>query len=574
MKKVYILLAVLSMAALASCQQNEIDGGDTYIAQKGDIAFSMARNGGATRSSVSKAAVKGMTIDLGTQDGTHFVLEESVANLDFVDYGPVTRGTPAFTENLGQLYESMGVYADGGNFGGDFSCGEIEKSGDSWIYRCNFSSNPWPENDAEVGLYFRMPASATGVTLGTNPYAEGAITFSYVSPESAANMQDILFGYRTAKESDAQGVIPVLLNHALSGVKFAIGNTDADITTNSITITEVVFEGLYDTGTCTITPAALGSDAGSSATAVDWGTPENTPNKKLSSGSFVKGTTQSIADYSKSDYYFPDSFTSAAATHNLNDDNATQTFWLIPQAFADRTGVTMTIKYTFNGNPYEWPIDLGKTLGGRGVEWKAGELRTFTLKIDEVNVQIEDTVEPVNNVLTKKDVEITNTGNVEVFIRAALVGQWLDRATDNIVFGFTDAIGNLYVVESWYEDQFVTKNKVHGEFVGLAGYDKADGHNNWVVGDDGFYYYTQSVAPGQKTNQLFEKYFIKSTPEAISIAGEVMSGADIYFRLEISTQAISARTSNGTLITDYAAAWAAAENGEKPTVTTPPATTE
>ena len=70
--------------------------------------------------------------------------------------------------------------------------------------------------------------------------------------------------------------------------------------------------------------------------------------------------------------------------------------------------------------------------------------------------------------------------------------------------------------------------------------------------------------------ELFEKYFIKSTPEAISIAGRVLSGTDIYFRLEISTQAISARTSNGTLIPDanYADAWAAAEDGEKPTVTT------
>lgn len=571
MKRVYILLAVLSMAALASCQQNEIDGGDTYVAQKGDIAFSMVRNGGATRSSGPNATVKGMTIDLGSQDGTHFVLEESVTNLDLVDYGPVTRGTPAFTENLGQLYESMGVYADEGNFGegGDFSCGEIEKSGDSWIYRCNFSSNPWPENDAEVGLYFRMPASATGVTLGTNPYAEGAITFSYVSPESAANMQDILFGYRTAKESDAQGVIPVLLNHALSGVKFAIGNTDADITTNSITITEVVFEGLYDTGTCTITPAALGSDDGSSATAVDWGTPENTPNKKLSSGSFVKGTTQSIADYSKSDYYFPDSFTSAAATHNLNDDNATQTFWLIPQAFADRTGgVTMTIKYTFNGNPYEWPIDLVKTLGGRGVEWKAGELRTFTLKIDEVNVQIEDKVEKVNNVLTKSDIKITNTGNVEVFIRASIVGQWLTKDEENndiIIFGFTDEINNLYSVESWYEDQFVNKNRSHGHFEGLVGYDEnSPTDNNWVAGPDGFYYYTQSVPAGSTiADPLFSSYVLGKTPEAINAGLEVLD-VDMYFRLEISTQAISARKSNGELITDYAAAWAAAEDGKKP----------
>ena len=158
----------------------------------------------------------------------------------------------------------------------------------------------------------------------------------------------------------------------------------------------------------------------------------------------------------------------------------------------------------------------------------------------------------------KDDVQIQNTGNVEAFIRAAIVGQWRDLE-GNLIFGFTDKITDLYLVESWYEDQFVNKDRKHGEFVNLAGYDQPNSYNGWVYNpNDGYYYYTASVQPGDPTNSLFDSYTVKEIPKA-QMGGIPLTSAQMYFTLEIATQAISARTSNGTLVEDYAQAWAKAD---------------
>ena len=564
MKKTHILSAVLLMAALVSCQENEISNGE-YIAKEGDVVFSMRGNGRATKSMDPVAPVKGMTIDLGSQDGTHFFLEETVINLNDMDFGPQTKGTPAYTENLGQLYaNNLGVYADKGTFGDlAYDSAETEIGTDGkWLYKHHYDSEPWPDNETPVGFYLRMPATPTGLTFGENPYSEGKITFTYASPNTAAATEDILFGYRSlAKKDYPKTGIPAILYHALTGVKFAIGNQD-----DGIVITDVIFNGLYDSGTCEITPAEDGSTA--SDEAVDWYGLDSREDFTISATNLANAEgVQQIADYNKSDYDFPESFTGAGVTNNLNDDNASKTFWLIPQAFDERSEVTLTIKYNYGSKTnLETKLLLGEILGERGVVWNAGELRTYTIKIDDVNLQIEDKVEPdaeEEGALTKSDVKITNTSNVDVFIRAAIVGQWVNSDGDP-VFGFTDKINKLYVVESWYEDQFVNGTHNHGHFVDLAGYDKDDGYNNWYVGDDGFYYYSLSVAPDAQTNALFTKYVLGTKPDA-QIAGADIDDKHMHFVLEISTQAISARTSNGTLMTDYEAAWAAASRGEKPT---------
>ena len=565
MKKTHILSAVLLMAALVSCQENEISNGE-YIAKEGDVVFSMRGNGRATKSMDPVAPVKGMTIDLGSQDGTHFFLEETVINLNDMDFGPQTKGTPAYTENLGQLYaNNLGVYADKGTFGDlAYDSAETEIGTDGkWLYKHHYDSEPWPDNETPVGFYLRMPATPTGLTFGENPYSEGKITFTYASPNTAAATEDILFGYRSlAKKDYPKTGIPAILYHALTGVKFAIGNQD-----DGIVITDVIFNGLYDSGTCEITPAEDGSTA--SDEAVDWYDLDSRENFTISATNLANAEgVQQIADYNKSDYDFPESFTGAGVTNNLNDDNASKTFWLIPQAFDERSEVTLTIKYNYGSETnLETKLLLGEILGERGVVWNAGELRTYTIKIDDVNLQIEDEVVPETvdgkETIVKKDVKIYNTSNVDVFIRAAIVGQWVNSNGDP-VFGFTDKVNKLYVVESWYEDQFVNKSHNHGVFVDLADYDQVNGYNNWYLGDDGFYYYSLSVAPDEQTNALFTKYVLGTKPDS-EIAGAEIDDKEMHFILEISTQAISARTSKGTLMTDYAAAWAAASRGEKPT---------
>ena len=72
---------------------------------------------------------------------------------------------------------------------------------------------------------------------------------------------------------------------------------------------------------------------------------------------------------------------------------------------------------------------------------------------------------------TKKDVQITNTGSTDAYIRATYVVNWVD-AKGNIVASVPD--GYSYNL---------TENP----------------NNNWKKGNDGYFYYLSPVAPGAST---------------------------------------------------------------------------
>ena len=618
MKKTYIALAVLAMAALAGCQETEFSN-DTYIPVEGDVVFAMPSKVATKASDIDALVRKGAKIALSAEEGTSLFLEETITNLDALAYIPVTKGTPAYTENLGVLYaNNLGVHADKGQFG-ENTYNNVDNAmvDGGWRYLYHYEGfDPWPSSGA-VGFYLRMPAEMSktvdGTTVGVTtdltkaaPYNNGAITFNYTSPATAKEMQDILFGYRSVEKAQYKDFlpngIPVLLRHALTGVKFAIANYDAD---ENITIKSVTFKGLYDTGTCTITPVQGTESNGpddidefTSAAAASWNLENSTRSQTpYSSGTFgapvnFSGSTTTTDEETGEEVKtngsftnngeYPDSFAAAGNKNNLNDGNATQTFWLIPQAVT--SDVTLEITYTFGKDKDNNVIERTETLefgrvmteNGHTTVWHAGELHTYTIRVDEVNVKIADTVSPTaapNTVLTdlngntiykedgttpyrytkyggtKTDVVITNTGNTDAYIRAALIGQWLD-SDNNPVFGFTDYTNKrVELVDSWYQDQFVTKAgatapaRKHGTFTGLVGYDD-DYSGDWVIGNDGYYYYTKLVKEGQaipSSDPLFTNYTVGMNPTVV-VAGAVK---DIYFTLEISTQAVTAKKPDG-----------------------------
>lgn len=224
---------------------------------------------------------KGATIELASDENGHkLFLEETIEDLNRA-WAPVTRGTPAYTENIGVLYkDNMSVYAS--------ALGEAtfqtmdddvyaRKSGygtgEGWRYNHNYASDPWAGAD-NYDFYFRMPVNMTGVS-GLNYGKSGndlTITFNYTSPTTAAKQQDIIFAARNITKAEHLASLPngapVLFNHALTGVKFAIANPDEAM------ITSVEFTGLKGQGTCTIKPAKetdySDTDTYSSAKAVDW----------------------------------------------------------------------------------------------------------------------------------------------------------------------------------------------------------------------------------------------------------------------------------------------------------------
>ena len=632
MKIRHIVSAGLFLAALVSCQTNELRY-EVYNPEEGEFVFNIAKNTKTTKAEDAATTVKGTSIELGSVDGMKFTLEETVTTLGAMAYEPQTKGTPGYTENFHELYGGFNatVYQLGSaptQYGSEVRFALVPGHEEDLLYKWKYDNDLWVDD----GLYFFLnanykagsmagvsnlvghPVAEAEVTEGENPhpaYAAGDISFSYTSTgrTTAESQHDLLFTSRKVESDEYDAMIsqnkgiPVLFHHVLSGVKFAIDPTDG------IAITGVTFNGLYDSGDCIVSPrmenGEYKDDPDDHSSGYDPETVSNWIASSLEASgtaytasfdgivNFVKkgGDTTADGTYDSfgSNGNYPDSFAEGGQTNNLNDATASKTFWFIPQPMARTTTgenaeapVTLTITYTVNDVEDSWTLNLSDIIST--TVWKAGEIRTYTIRVDEVNVKIEDTVTPGGSVTTddpkgiinsvKENVKITNTGNTDVFIRAAIVGQWVIDQEDEtvIMFGFTDEINQLYEVESWYEDQFVNHTGAHGVFEDLAGYKNDEEGidntgktiNNWVYNStDRYFYYTKPVAPGMATGQtaeggnydpLFSSYKIKMIPHTTN-QGTALS-RDMYFTLEIATQAISARTSNGTLRTDWQQAWA------------------
>ena len=90
----------------------------------------------------------------------------------------------------------------------------------------------------------------------------------------------------------------------------------------------------------------------------------------------------------------------------------------------------------------------------------------------------------------------------------------------------------------------MTKARKHGSFTGLVGYND-DYSGDWVLCEDGYYYYKKVVKVGETvptTDPLFVSYTVDKNP-AVVVAGKVK---DVYFTLEISTQAVTAKKIDGS----------------------------
>lgn len=553
MKKIYIAMAALVAVTLFSCEQ-EKSFNDEKLSEN-TLVFTL-KGAPSTRSVENSAIIeKGVTFELGTdENGNSFFMEETIQDLNAA-WAPATKGTPAYTENVGVLYEKMGVRAGSSNY--EFysmdnsegsATGEMVDGG--WRYQGEFT---WAQDAYD--FYFWMPTTGNGIT-GTPTYGKTgndlSITFDYKTPDTAANQKDLIFAARNITKAEALdnrvNGVPVLFNHALTGVKFAIKNYDA---TKKITITSVSFTGLYDVGKCTITPAKENNyrdkptdEYSSGDGRVVWpaaNLSKSGASVEIKSGTFTfdeNGPVKFEGGSFDSKGNYPASFSAAGNENNLNDKDASQTFWLIPQAMTD--DVKLTIHYTFGSDEDQtWVIDFGTIVAARGDVWKAGQLRTYTLKVDDINVHIADEISSSH---IKQNIAITNTGNTDAFIRATIIGNWCspDGAA---VFGYTDFVDNpgQYVeIPSWTID-----NPGEGAaFVGLPA-------TGWVRGKDNYFYYKTALEPGAKAPALFTSYTPGTVPD-FQLAGKPV---DAHFVMEIATQAISAKKPDASPYASWSAAW-------------------
>ena len=630
MKKTYIALAVLATAALVGCQEKEI-GFNNYVPEEGEIVFRISNNSKMTKSS-DEATVNGMTFELGNESGTSLYLTETITNLDRMSYGPATKGTPGFTENFNNLYNGFNAtvfrkgeedaYEEDGRF--ELVPGFEEVN----LYKRKYPNTLWDKG----GLYFFLNAyykdgSMAGVSsltphmtaedavnTGENQhpaYKVGDISFLFNNSalSSAEQQSDLLFTSRPVEsETEYQKLISqkdginVLFHHALTGVKFRVGN-DNEGSTKTV-ITKVEISGLYDKGLCVITPdpeneyTDVKYDNYSSGSAVKWynlGKSVGSFSQEFTNPTYTPASgvnnpdgTVSTSDYQNNQqgYTFGSSWYDAAADNNLNLADGSQTFWFIPQSFKNgETARSVTLKVTFvvktpdtpNGTEITHTIsDFGSKLAAANVEWKAGELRTYTLNPLDVDVEIFDTMEGMK----KDSLHVTNTGNVDEYVRMMVVGNWYDK-DGNILVGYKYAGPNdeQYIADHsldpetdvdemivpWFREDDTEGYDYGSYFDDSFKYGRPSG-TDWVRGTGSYFYYTEVIGVGEflsGTESLFKTYEYPSdkvpTIYVPSNTSNVRTPAEgVHLVMEVVVQAISAVDSDGNPYGSCWAAWSAA----------------
>ena len=99
----------------------------------------------------------------------------------------------------------------------------------------------------------------------------------------------------------------------------------------------------------------------------------------------------------------------------------------------------------------------------------------------------------------KKDVAIRNTGNVNAYIRASVLINWVDEQNSNKVLAQAPTDSDYTII--W-------------------------GGSYWVKGGDGFWYYQQPVAPGAVTNDLIDSVtVIAEAPEGYQLSVQIIATA-------------------------------------------------
>ena len=576
-------------ALLVSCQHDkELD-----VRLQDSKSISLRMNVGSTRSAAASPLISTNRYPLpGEVDGLSLCLEETVLDLDALAGTEMaaTRGTPLFTENASQFFDSfkgtiLGTSGDVIDEDGTYSLMMDGSGTEKWRNMLGF--DPFSMSDP-LTLFLRLPATQPGVSglTYTNTASSHVLEFEFRTPATASEQQDILFATRTLGESEyksefsSQGGAAVLFRHALTGVKFAIAN-NAGVNGIQTFITGVTITGLKSKGHAVFVPDETAEEnvdntnVYSSKSSFTWSDPQGSedpdhtdesgdddtvgPTDPGRSAKFTQSFTQEqIRDYVSGDAVGgPASFYQQGQNQNLNDETASLTFWFIPQEITDDVKMTVTVRLLRDGT--EWgtekalELKIGKEIlkqvaAGRNTnkEWKAGQLRTFTLKPDALDVEITDTVEGFE----KSDVKIRNTGNIDAYVRAAIVANWYgdkEDGTTGIALGYSKEDGSAFI-NSWKMVTGTTDN-YGGEFTGLPG-------TNWVKGTDGYFYCTTRVAPGAYTAYpLFNRYVLDTdahpVPKIYYMHSSIKPFRNVRLVMDIPVQAVEAPAGKS-----YIEAWA------------------
>ncbi|MGN0238352.1 MAG: fimbrillin family protein [Lepagella sp.] len=322
---------------------------------------------------------------------------------------PTTRSTPVEDSNVSSLIisaydaESWAPFmsAESVNVsGGNATASHFWPNGRALSFFAFATSlsdyNPNPSYYKQDG---KLYGSFSNYTVPTQNGSDGA--------RDAEAQPDFVFAMSPNRTRN-DGTVPLTMHHALTAVRFRIGQLPQDAVVNTITIS-----GLYGKGSCVFQEdATLGI-------AFDWSYGDDTATHTYSQTfNHTKSTTEGVETLGGSEC----------------------TFMLLPQTISDATMLTINVTY-----PSGLTHEISTPLKNISTVWNADTKYTYTIGVlpEEVDVSVDDTV----NGNVKSDLKVRNTGISDGYIRVAVIGCWTNLAGD--------------VVASWQDTD--------GAFAGLMG---------------------------------------------------------------------------------------------------------
>lgn len=486
-------------------------------------------------------------------DPEQVYLIETVEDMDdsFYQTELETKGTPVYTETFANKYKTgFSTLPYNGSDPYSSSSNWSSPTGENYIYKYDAFGESWPSGGpAEMMFFFAAPADLTktaDATLGysnlsMNP-SEGSISFDYSSPEKAEAQQDLLFTSRRITKDVYAKTAKVLFYHTLAGVKFKSGNAvregtttkDGNTVAKMTNITSIKFTNILSNGHCEVKPLKDydGKDYDGDDSNATPDVPKSTSVSKWSWDGMEKVfdtysiTVDGLA--SNDGTSFPESTAFEGGNDlgqlNLNDDDFSKTFMFVPQTTSTEGGeVVLTIEYTLNGKKYRKSVNFGERT------WEAGKLYTYTIQANHVGVVVIDEIDEVAQGGTGKIKTfdyIKNTGNVDEYMRVAVIGNWYDshsyyeKGQNQIVTPWS-GIDKAKTGDVVDPDEGVFQE---GRFAPAP----------WIDGGDGYWYYPYKVKPGMNVGTpLFAQFKAGTCPMELY-------GSDAHLEIDIIVQAIDA----------------------------------
>lgn len=563
MKHYFKIFACLAMgfSLLACVQEQRIEKGGQADGNAEGFAV-----GGVSKYETKAGAGTGRRIQTNRialsepGDPYQVFLVETVEDMDdsFYQSELETKGTPVYTENFKTLFadgfSAVPYYKNGNSY--SVYTTDVDKnwcSPDGDYYKFGFYDKWTVDAPQEMVFFMSAPSDITEVSNSTYGYsnlnltpADGKIAFDYACPDStdATKQLDLLFTSKKVTRQEYAKIPTLLFYHTMAGVKFKSGNAVREGTTTKNTgetvslftnISDIEMTNILSSGHCEVTPnwaysdsddnvpGGSGTDVNKSSVASVWTNRANPTTYSVSRLSLVNTDTSLFPE--STDFEGKNISTNndkQLGQLNLNSSNYDKTFMVVPQTTGENVVLSIVYTISVNGNTKKYK----KSVAFNGRTWQAGKLYTYTIEANHVAVTVTDTMADTGSGAsarsTKSNVVMTNTGNVDAYLRAAIVGNWYD--THGASTAAADDKNKIYyqIVQPW------TNSTSEGSFTDFDS-------TNWEEGTDGFYYYKYKVRPGDSVKHpLFGSYTAGDCPNPL------YNSANCHLEMDVLVQAVDA----------------------------------